>query len=106
MDLLEENVTLREIAKAIRRSYNAVRNEVRQEPGNPARGTLRLHFLHIPLFRVGRVWLARQSDVQAVLSPSAAPELQAPAADLAPRRRPGRPRKSIIAAQSAHGSAK
>lgn len=101
MDSLEKNVTLREIATAIRRSYNAVRNEVRQEPGNPSRGTLRLHYLHIPLFRVGRVWLARQSDVQAVLSPAAAPELQAPAADLAPRRRPGRPRKSTsIAAQA------
>lgn len=106
MDLLDQSVTLRDIAAALRCSYNAMRQAVHQEPGNPSRGTLRLHFLHIPLFRVGRVWLARQADVQAVLSPTAAPELQAPAADLPPRR-PGRPRKSTtIAAQAAPGVSK
>ncbi|MFZ5489638.1 MAG: hypothetical protein ACOY44_07680 [Pseudomonadota bacterium] len=99
MDLLDQSVTLRDIAAALRCSYNAMRQAVHQEPGNPSRGTLRLHFLHIPIFRVGRVWLARQADVQAVLSPGAAPAPQAPAADLAPRRRPGRPRKSSIADQ-------
>ena len=102
MDSLKQAITLREIAGCIRRSYNALRNEVEQDPSNAARGTLKMQHASLPIFKIGRKWLARQEDLESLLNPSTpttAPAQPADAETGKPRR--GRPRKSQIIAGGA-----
>jgi hypothetical protein len=94
MDSLKQAITLREIATCIRRSYNALRNEVKQNPVDPGRGTLRMQHASLPLFRPGRTWLARRSDVEVLLNPAPTPTPAPTQADQADKPRRGRPRKS------------
>ncbi len=109
MDSLQQAITLREIAVCIRRSYNALRNEVEPDPRDRARGTLKMQHASLTLFRLGRTWLARQEDVEALFNPPPVITTPAPTqADQADKPRRGRPRKShtlaVPTTQAARGA--
>lgn len=94
MDSLEF-LTLRDVSRKIFRSYNALRNEVRPAAGDPSRGYLSFHnhAQPLPLFRLGRQWLVKKEDLEALFSNPADDLAPAAAAEPTPARRtPGRPR--------------
>ena len=96
-------LTLRELAPVIKFSYAALRNEVRPDPHNPARGTLHMRYAELPVFRLGgKAWLVRVADVAALINPPAADPAEAPPPPAA--RRPGRPRKGAPLALPAGGA--
>lgn len=97
MDSLEL-ITLKQLSEKIFRSYNGLRNEVKQDKSDPSQGTL--HFHHgrvLRLRRLGRQWLVKKSDAAALLGETLLGESaqQEEPPTPAPARRPGRPRMAV-----------
>jgi len=99
-------LTTAQIASVAHGSRKALQNKIEADPANPARAVIRFPYADLPLVRLGRTWLARRSDVEALLGagPAAAPATAPAMATIAPSRRLGRPRNS--AARALAGSAK
>ncbi len=94
MDSSLDFLDTRQIAAAVCRSHKSVQNNIRIDPTNPARGLMQFQHASLPLVRIGRTWLTRRGDLEAILSPGA--PATAPAA-ASPRR--GRRRKSATGRQ-------
>ena len=83
----------------VRRAQKALQNQIKVDPGDPGRGEMQFQHASLPLVRLGRTWLARRADLEALLGagPVPTPAPAAPAALGAPRR--GRRRKSTAGRQ-------
>jgi hypothetical protein len=98
-------LTTAQIASVVHGSQKALQNKIEADPANPARAVIRFPYADLPLVRLGRTWLARRRDVEALLDvgPAAAPATAPVITPIAPSRRLGRPRNS--AARALVGSA-